>query len=105
MLQNTHLLKDFGFDTAENEPAENLYKIAKQVLKQHLANAKFKFCNFCNFANWGDEPEVPFDSRRYSVYVNSPEEFSAERMRAAGVGEAWQLLPHLLLRHITSSPN
>ena len=34
-LSNEHLLAKFGFDTAENEPAENLQN----------------FANFANFAN------------------------------------------------------
>ena len=30
MLQNAYLTKEFGFDTAENEPAKNLQNVAKE---------------------------------------------------------------------------
>ena len=41
MLSNAYFLAKFRFDTAENEPAKNLQKIAQKI------------ANFANFANRG----------------------------------------------------
>ena len=41
MLSNAYFLAKFRFDTAENEPAKNLQKFAKNL----------QFCHFVNFAN------------------------------------------------------
>ena len=42
MLSNAYFLAKFRFDTAENEPAKNLQKFAKQLAR---------LANFANFAN------------------------------------------------------
>ena len=34
MLQNAYLLAKFGFDTAENEPAQNLQHFAKKIANE-----------------------------------------------------------------------
>ena len=52
MLSNAYFLAKFRFDTAENEPAKNLQKIAY-------------FANFANFASRKPEPEKRMRSEAF----------------------------------------